>query len=78
MKTELKGNKEEYKTLTFIPPSSSAKAAQGKTAYWISLWCILPPLTGLQKVLSSGILFWGASDSPEIKKTGKCMKCIFH
>lgn len=30
MKTELEVNKEEYKTLTFIPWSSSARAAQGK------------------------------------------------
>ena len=32
MKTELEVNKEEYKTLTFIPPSSSTRAAQAKMA----------------------------------------------
>lgn len=33
MKTEWKMNKEEYKTLTFIPPSSSARAVQGKNGW---------------------------------------------
>lgn len=34
MKTELEVNKEEY-TLTFIPPSSSTRAAQGKNGWLV-------------------------------------------
>lgn len=52
-KTELEVNKEEYKTLTFILPSSFARAAQDKNGWLVmsthnEFHYEVSPLTGLQ------------------------------
>lgn len=48
LKMELKVNKEEYKTLTFIPISPSARTAQGKNG-----WLVMSTHNEFYYVLSS-------------------------